>query len=380
MKYIIKYLFFATLLAGFIASCDKKDELPFYKTGIAPSLSSSTSTLAAPPSDSLNTVITFSWSNPEYATDSSTVKYIVEMDSTGRNFSHSVKKIVVGQQSTGFTGKEINNILLGWGFIIGKPYDVDVRLVSSYGNNNDQYKSETIKVNMTPYKIPPKIPVPDELIIVGDATVGGWSNPASPESQAIAQTFAKIDETTYSGIFWLKGGGGYLMLPKSGNWDHKFGGESKTGGDLLIDGAVPSSNTPGPDDEGWYKITVDFQTGKYTVAPFTQQHGLPDQLVLVGGATDGGWSNNADNPQKFTRLNSVEFTYIANLKANDGYLVLPEPGNWDKKYGVEDRTVDAAKLGGTIVPQGQDFPSPSDAGSYKIEVNFATGQYKLTKQ
>src|SRR5262245_56891272 len=101
MKHIIKYLFFATLLAGFIAGCDKKDELPFYKTGTAPSLSSSTSTLAAPPSDSLNTVITFSWTNPEYATDSSSVKYIVEMDSTGRNFSHSVKKVVVGHQTTG---------------------------------------------------------------------------------------------------------------------------------------------------------------------------------------------------------------------------------------------------------------------------------------
>jgi hypothetical protein len=75
------------------------------------------------------------------------------MDSTGRNFAHSIKKVIIGQQAAGFTGKEINSILLGWGFTIGKPYDVDVRLISSYGNNNDQYMSNTVKVNMTPYKI-----------------------------------------------------------------------------------------------------------------------------------------------------------------------------------------------------------------------------------
>jgi hypothetical protein len=110
------------------------------------------------------------------------------------------------------------------------------------------------------------------------------------------------------------------------------------------------------------------------------QNGLPNQLVLVGGATDGGWANNADNPQKFTRLNSVAFTYTANLKANDAYLILPEPGNWDKKIWCGRQDGRCSKTGRKLAPQGQDFPSPSEAGSYKIDVNFATGKYKLTKQ
>lgn len=380
MKHIIKHLFFVTLLAGIVTGCDKKDNLPFYKTGNAPVLSSSTNALAATPADSSSPVITFSWTNPNYAMDTTTVKYVLEIDSAGRNFSRAVQKQVIGKQGTTFTGKQINDILIGYGFTIGTAYDVDVRLISSYGNNNDQYVSNTVTMKMTPYKIPPKIPVPANLIIVGSATAGGWNNPANTPEQAIAQTFSKLDETTYGGIFYLSGGEQYLMLPVSGNWDHKFGGESKTGGDLLVDGAVPGSNTPAPDNDGWYKIIVDFQTGKYTVTEFTQQHGLPNQLVVVGGASDVGWNNDANNPLKFTRLNSVEFTQILNLKANDAYLILPEPGNWGKKYGVEDKSLPAAKLGGKLVPEGQDIPSPSEAGSYKVDVNFATGMYKVTKQ
>lgn len=380
MKYTIKYLFFAAILAGIVTGCDKKDVLAFYKTGTAPVLSSSVTALAAAPADSTKPVITFSWTNPGYATDSSTVKYILEMDSAGRNFSRAVKREVTGVRSTSFTGKQINEILIGYGFTIGTAYDVEIRLTSSYANNNDLYVSNTLKLKMTPYKIPPKIPVPAELIIVGDASVGGWSNPASPASQAIAQSFSKLDETTYGGIFYLTGGAQYLMLPVSGSWDHKYGGTGKTGGDLLVDGAVPGSNTPAPDMDGWYKIIVDFQTGKYTVTEFTQQYGLPNQLVAVGGATDGGWDNNANNPQKFTRLNSVEFTITLHLKKDDNYLILPEPGSWDKKYGVADKSLPAAKLGGKLLPNAQDIPSPSEAGNYKINVNFATGTYKLTKQ
>lgn len=379
MKKIVKQLLFAGLLGSIGTACEKKETLPFYETGKAPVLSTSTTALAAAPADSLKPVITFSWTNPEYATDSTQNRYLLQIDSAGRNFAKAVTREVIGQTTASFTGKEINNILTAYGFSFGTAYNMDVRLISSYGNNNDRYTSNTVTMKMTPYKTPPKIPVPANLIMVGDATLGGWSNPAGDPAQATAQTFSKIDETTYAGIFFLYGGAQYLMLPVSGSWDHKYGGESKTGGALLVDGAVPGSNTPAPDNDGFYKIVVDFQTGTYTVTPFAQQHGLPDKLVLVGGATDGGWDNNANNPQKFTRLNAVEFTITANLKKDDAYLILPEPGSWGKKFGTEDRSLPSAKQAGKLVPEGQDIPSPSEAGSYKIDVNFATGTYKVTK-
>src|SRR4051812_13756664 len=107
MKHITKHLFFTILLAAVVTGCDKKDDLPFYKTGNAPTLSSSTNNLAATPADSSSPVITYSWTTPNYATDSSTAKYVLEIDSAGRSFSKAFKKTVIGKLSTTLTGKQI---------------------------------------------------------------------------------------------------------------------------------------------------------------------------------------------------------------------------------------------------------------------------------
>jgi hypothetical protein len=63
----------------------------------------------------------------------------------------------------------------------------------------------------------------------------------------------------------LTAGKGYVFLPLNGDWSKKFGGTSATGGTILADGAVPSSNTPSPAVTGTYLIDVNFLTGKYTL-------------------------------------------------------------------------------------------------------------------
>ena len=49
------------------------------------------------------------------------------------------------------------------------------------------------------------------------------------------------------------------------------------------------------------------------------------------------------------------------------------------KFGVKDNTEANIKLGGTLVPEGQNIPSPETAGNYKITVDFFDNSYKLTK-
>jgi hypothetical protein len=374
MKQMIK-LFLAAAVIMTAVACDKKEDLPFYKTGTVPVLSSSASAIAAAPSDSNKTVVTYSWTNPGYATDSTTVKYIVEIDSAGRNFSKAAKKEVSGTLSTSFTGAEINAILIGYGFNIGTAYDMDVRVTSSYANNNDQYKSNVLKMKMTPYKIPPKIPVPAELIMVGDATVGGWDNPAKPASQAIAQTFAKLDETTYGGIFYLYGNSGYLMLPKTGNWDHKFGGTGQNGGELLVDGAVPSSNTPTPNADGWYKIIVDFQKGVYTVTPVANP--MPDNMYGIGDATAAQWDNTAVGGQGLPRLNSVIFEGPLALEGGKNLKFISVVGQWQPQFGKGSADgILAANYGGGNDPG---TITPATTGNYKIRIDLLNYTYTLTK-
>jgi len=87
MKIFNKIGMIATVAAVVFNSCHKVADLPLYKKGNAVILSASKTAIAPTPADSLNNVVTFSWSNPGYATDSSTEKFILEIDSSGRNFS-----------------------------------------------------------------------------------------------------------------------------------------------------------------------------------------------------------------------------------------------------------------------------------------------------
>ena len=137
-----------------IAGCTKVNDLPAYKEGNAVTLTASATEVVAKPSDSLNNVLSFSWTNPNYATDSNNYKFVIEIDSTGRNFSKSVTKEFVGKNSGSFTGKELNAILLDYGFTPGTPYTLDVRVNSSYLNNNERYTSNVVKVQVTPYTDP----------------------------------------------------------------------------------------------------------------------------------------------------------------------------------------------------------------------------------
>ena len=127
-------------------------------------------------------------------------------------------------------------------------------------------------------------PIPPTLYIVGDATPGGWNNPVPLPSQQ----FTRLDAVSYGIVINLTAGKSYLLLPVNGDWGHKYGGASATGGALLADGAVPGSNTPAPATSGMYEIVVNFQTGTYTVTPFTMT--IPGNLYIVGDATAGGWN------------------------------------------------------------------------------------------
>lgn len=372
----LKNIFYA-LIAGlvFMTSCEKVAELPFYSSGKDPVLAASATTVAPVPADSLRTALTLSWSSPAYATDSVNMKYIIQIDSSGRNFSRAVTREILGSRSFSFTARELNNILLAYGFAFNVAYDIDVRVISSYANNNERRFSNVLKIRATPYKIPPRVQLPStgKLFIVGDATQGGWSNPVPVPTQELH----RIDETTFGGIFQLTGGKQYLLLPENGSWSTKYSVANNGlaglsgGGDF---GFNLSDNFPGPATTGLYRIIVDFQTGKFTVTPFTQQHGLPTALFIVGGATPGGWSNPVPVPtQQFTRLNAVVYELSSlNLRTGEKFLLLPENGNWGKKFGEGDRP-------GFFVPEGADFSAPNATGNYRITVNFLDNSIRFVR-
>src|SRR4030095_5365819 len=86
--------FLLMVCAGVIfAACNKLEDLPFYKNGNAVTLSSSVSSVSPTPADSLLEVIAFSWTSPNYASDSSTFKYLLELDTSNAFTSKYTKEV-----------------------------------------------------------------------------------------------------------------------------------------------------------------------------------------------------------------------------------------------------------------------------------------------
>ena len=149
----------------------------------------------------------------------------------------------------------------------GLSHNLEIRLKAGIGSNNAvPLISNVLAFKVTPYAIPPKVvpPVSGQLFLVGSATADGWNNPVPVPGQQFTQMSATLYEITVP----LKGGQEYLLLPVNGDWGHKYAVKDNTvsglanGGDFGFD---LSKNFPGPAADGTYKITVDFQRGKFTV-------------------------------------------------------------------------------------------------------------------
>lgn len=375
MKKILASLTMVAAFAFAFVSCDKVDDLPVYQAGKAVQLSASAAVVAPAASDSDNVVLRLEWTNPEYAQDSTLYKYVIEVDSAGRDFSRAARKEVVGTRSASFIAKEMNTILLGFGFNFNVEYGVQVRVISSYGNNNERYVSNVINVRATPYRIPPRIPVPANLYIVGD--LNGWNNSSSLDKNFY---FSKIDQTTYGGVFNFSGSGVYKLIQELGNWDTQYrmvAGGSGTAGSFVQQNSDPAFPFPSP--AGWYRVRVDFQNARYSAEPVvSQRYTPPANLYIVGDLN--GWNNSTSlsNTYKFTKVDDFVYTLNVNFTAAGNYKLIQELGNWGSQFRM---VAGGNSSGGEFKQEDSDppFPNPSTPGNYKITVNFATNLYTVER-
>ena len=149
-----KLFYIGWALVVLVTACTKVADLPFYKQGNSVVLSSNFTSVTSTLADSNRNVISFSWTNPQHGTDSANYKYVLSIDSAGRNFSREVTKTVMGIRNTAITGRELNNILLTYGFALGRTHALDVKVTSSYGNNNEKLESNVLRVTVSPFDDP----------------------------------------------------------------------------------------------------------------------------------------------------------------------------------------------------------------------------------
>lgn len=144
--------FFVAAVA--IAACQKVEPLPFYEPGKDISLAISTATPSNTVADSIKNVVTLSWSNPEFATDSANYKYVVEVAPAGSNFANPASYTVMTNRSFSLTGAQLNNLLVAWGANYDVSKELEARVKASYANNNDMKISNTVKFAAAPVALP----------------------------------------------------------------------------------------------------------------------------------------------------------------------------------------------------------------------------------
>jgi len=275
MKNIFKFVFLFFLLTALVWSCKKDEHKIYFEGGTAPVLSASSTTIPLSYANAANNAVTFSWTNPEYkfttGISSQNVSYVLEIDTTGANFTNPNKKeLAISQDlSQTITVANFNDYLLNQLVLIpGKTHNLDIRIKSTLTNSSVPKYSNVLQYTVTPYAIPPKVvpPASGNLWIVGSAVASGWSNPL-PAPYDVTQKFTRVSETLYTIIVPLIGGAnGYKLLQINGDWNtqyHAIDGTVVSGGDFELKNSDPQF--PSPAASGTYKITIDFQRGKYTV-------------------------------------------------------------------------------------------------------------------
>lgn len=275
MKNMIKLMFGTLFTAAILLSCKKDENKVYFEGGTNPVLKvSSSANLFLDSTKKNTTALTFNWTNPEYkfntGISSQTVTYILQVDTTGSNFSNpSIQETSISADlSTSFTVKQVNTFLNKLLLERDIPHNMEFRIKSTINGTVPLY-SNVVKIVITPYldvavPLPPPVPPATigALYITGNAMPSDWTN-APPT----AQKCTRISLTEYTVTVNFAPGKFYKFLSNLGNWQPQYGGKEANGGDFSANmgGGSDPDAIPTPSVSGSYKITLNFVTGKYTV-------------------------------------------------------------------------------------------------------------------
>jgi len=122
---------------------------------------------------------------------------------------------------------------------------------------------------------------------------------------------------------------------------------------------------------------------KFTVSPYAIPPKITPpasgELYITGDALASSWTNSPPVTQKFTKVSNTLFTLNVPLIGGKSYTFLSNFGSWDFKYSIKDKNDPALKNGGDFQWGGNDILAPDAGGTYKIDVNFQTGKFSVTK-
>jgi starch-binding outer membrane protein SusE/F len=375
MKSKINVLIMVILGFLIVPGCTKVAELPYYPTGTAPDLGVTPSTVIAPtPADSSKTVLTLNWSDPKYATDSNHVKFIIEIDSTGKNFAKATTRTVTKALTSSFTGRELNTILLNYGYTLGKPVKLDLRVTSSYANNDDRKFSNVVQITVTPYSDPSKL-TSEKTSVTGTLATGSQHSNTftwSPSFPGYSGTVTYVLEYDSAGKNFVAP----QTIPNYGGASVYTA--SLTQSDMnntAINSGIPMDSKSGKVEYRVKATTAAGAVAYSNVVNVTVQTYIPLLRFYMPGSYQAATGNGNDwDPPTAPELirdlrtavyNKLYYTYIY-LPAGAQFKIT-QGRSWDVNYGGTN---------GTLVAGGDNL-TVATAGVYRISVDVANMKYDI---
>ena len=274
MKHFNHKIFYSILILIGFGSCETDIDKVKLQDGTAPALtSSSTTDLVLTKAQQAYNSLQFQWTNPNYqfsnGVNTQSISYTFQIDTTGSNFS-TPKQVALGftnALTTSFKVKDLNKTLAGMELKDGIPHSFEFRVKATISGSNVPLYSNVVTIKITTY-LDVVFPVPPKLFITGAATPLSWQAGNGTEAEPAGQKFTLINPYTFVlNSVQLNGASGYLLIPVYSSWGAKYGFT----GDKEKNNPVEDTFKPDGTDflspaSGKYKITVDFKTGKISLA------------------------------------------------------------------------------------------------------------------
>jgi starch-binding outer membrane protein SusE/F len=370
MKYLSKLFLGIAVITGFFACVKKVADLPFYKNGNAVTLTTSVASITPKPADSTNTVLTLNWTNPKYATDSAHQKFIINID-TASTFASPITFEVDGPLTYSFTGNQLNNVLAGFGLTPAKPYHVNIRVTSSYANNNEQYQSNAVSVAVTPFIVPITVAAsslsPLTLLITN----------ASNSALVLNWNATEYGNYSFNYAVQLDTVGGNFAKPQVFNVSNALTKDISVA-DLNSAALLAGATVGVPKD---LEIRIVAFHGANTV-PFVISNVIKLNVTtyspLVYLWVPGDYQT---PPPNWTPATAPELGAVPGENDYEGYINVPAGGsfqfkitpapNWDNSFG------DAG--GGKLSTSGGNLTWPDGAGYYYVKANPVALTWAATK-
>ncbi len=263
-----------------------------------------------------NPAITFSWEEANYGVQTA-INYTVEIAADQAFTDPVVAGITTSVTSLTLSVGELNSSADMAGLTPFEWNNAYTRVVASLGNQNGVAAiSNTIELELLPFY---NYPVKD-YFLVGDATAPNWNN--DNNNPPLFRDPSDTNVYYYTGFY---ANGAFKMLEFKGQWQPQWG--TNDGVNLAPnDGSDPGvfNLTNGA---GLYEFVANFNTNKFTIAPFEGSTTALTSVGIVGSSSPGGTSETAMVQSSFdphiwqlngVRLTRGEIQFMANGSATWG--------------------------------------------------------------